>query len=103
MSKTDTPAKVASNAQLGLGAEALSLCDRLYQSADAWLPTSDESLEAHCLLEEAAKDIKRLRAALSDAEHRTCQMRIWGGMDWHWHSFHAKAIHDICRQALDKA
>jgi hypothetical protein len=39
-----------------------ALVERLRRNADRWLPTSDHTLEAHNLLEEAAAEIERLNA-----------------------------------------
>lgn len=42
------------------------------------------------------------RAVFEDLGYKASKMRIWGGMDWHWHSIYAKQIFDTVQEILDK-
>jgi len=49
------------------------LPERLRRNAGNWMPTNDNTLEAHNLLTAAADELERLRAALAEScdEHRS--------------------------------
>lgn len=51
------------------------------------------------LREQEAK-AKVLREALIEADRQACTMRVWGGMEWKYHTPQAKRIHDACEKAL---
>lgn len=49
----------------------------------------------------AEAEIERLRAVLTACQEDAARMRIWGGMDWKWHSHYAQTIHERCERALE--
>jgi len=42
-----------------------------------------------------------LKAVVIDDHYDAQKMRIWGGMEWAYHSIYAKRIHDRTRAAID--
>ena len=60
--------------------------------------TAVESLRQR--VAELEKDRARLLSAVGDAQHALESMRIWGGMDWHWHQPNARRAHTILSDAM---
>ena len=54
----------------------------------------------HQRVAELEKDRARLLSAVGDAQHALESMRIWGGMDWHWHQPNARRAHTILSDAM---
>ena len=56
--------------------------------------------DAHRRVAELERDRARLLSAVGDAQHALESMRIWGGMDWHWHQPNARRAHTILSDAM---
>ena len=115
MSKTDTPAKVASNDQLGMYPERDHIAQGQYyiRHVDAM---TREGLHSKSRIagELAARDIEIerlrgevmfLRATMEGATYQLSKARIWGGMEWHYNPLHPmyyKPALDRLREVLDR-
>ena len=68
-----------------------------------------EAAVSETQLEDAQKEFAALREKLKVArkafiqiDHQTEAMRVWDGMEWKYHPFQAKRIHDKATEALTK-